>query len=134
MFTTPEGPVQFICMDIAGPISPISSKGNKFCLTMVDMLTVYTMAIAIPNTSAETVVKAYMDHIYSVFRASSQMLTDNVSEFRNDVFDEVCDKLGIKRVYSTVYTPQSNHKLEGFHRFFKILYIKTHMGKSTRMG
>ena len=52
------------------------------------------------------------------------MLTDNGSKFRNDVFDEVCDKLGIKRVYSPVYTPQSNGKLEGFHRFFKACILK----------
>ena len=102
-FITPEGQIQFICMDIVGPISPVSSKGNKFCLTVVDMLTGYTMAVAIPNKSAETMVKAYMDHVYSIFGGSSHMLTDNGSEFRNDVFDEVCDKLRIKRVYSPVY-------------------------------
>ena len=102
-FTAPEGPMQFICMDIVGPISPVSSKGNRFCLTVVNMLTGYMMAVAIPNKSVETVVKAYMDHVYSIFGGSSCMLTDNGSEFRNDVFDEVCDKLGIKRVYSPVY-------------------------------
>ena len=88
------------------------------------MLTGYTMAVAIPNKSAETIVKAYIDHVYSVFGGSSCMLTDNRSEFRNDVFDEVCDKLGIKRVYSPVYTPQSNGKLEGFHHFFKACISK----------
>ena len=119
-FAALEGPMQFICMDIVGPISPVSSKGNRFCLTVVDMLTDYTMAVAIPNKSAETMVKAYMDHIYSIFG----MLTDNGSEFRNDVFDEVCDKLGIKRVYSPVYTSQSNGKLEGFHQFFKACISK----------
>ena len=82
------------------------------------------MAVAIPNKSAETMVKAYMAHVYSVFGGSSRMLTDNGSEFRNDVFDEVCDKLGIKRVYSPVYTPQSYGKLEGFHRFFKACISK----------
>ena len=114
-FTTTDGPMQFISMDIVGPISSVSMKGNRFCLTFVDMLTGYTMAVANPSKSAETVVKAYMDHIYSTFGGSSHMLTDNGSVFRNDVFDEVCDKLGIKRVYSPVYTPQSNGKLEGFH-------------------
>ena len=102
-FTTPEGPMQLICMDIVGPICPVSSKGNKFCLTVLDMLTGYTMAVAIPNKSAETVVKAYMHHICSVFGGSSRMLTDNGSEFRNDVFDEVCNKLGIKSLQSSVY-------------------------------
>ena len=77
------------------------------------------MAVAIPNKSAETMVKAYMDHVYSIFGGSSCMLTDNGSKFRNDVFDDVCDKLGIKRVYSPVYTLQSHGKLEVFHRFFK---------------
>ena len=90
----------------------------------MDMLTGYTMAVAIPNKSVETIVKAYMDHVYSIFGGSSRMLTDNGNEFRNNVFDEVCDKLGIKRVYSPVYTPQSNGKLEGFHRFFKACISK----------
>ena len=123
-FTALEGPMQFICMDIVGPIALISSKGNRFCLTVIDMLTGYTMAVAIPNKSAETIVKTYMDHVYSIFTGSSQMLTDNGTEFKNDVFDEVCDKLGIKRVYSSVYTPQSNGKLEGFHLFFKACILK----------
>ena len=104
-FIGPDGLMQFICMDIVGPISPVSSKGNRFCLTVVDMLTGYTMAVAIPNKSAETIVKAYMDHIYSIFGGSSCMLTDNGNEFKNDEFDEVYNKLGIKQVYSPVYTP-----------------------------
>ena len=85
-FTALEGPMQFICMDILGPILPVSSKGNRFCLTVDNMLTGYTMVVAIANKSAETIVKVYMDHIYSIFRGSSLMLTDKGSEFRNDVF------------------------------------------------
>ena len=123
-FTAPDGPMQFICMDIVGPISPISSRGIRFCLTVIDMLTGYTMAAPIPNKSTETIVKTYMNHVYSIFGGSSEMLTDNGSEFKNDVFYEVCAKLGIKRVYSPVYTPQSNSKLKGFHRFFKACISK----------
>ena len=124
MFTAPEGPMQFFCMDIVGPISTVSSKGNRFCLTMIDMLTGYTMAVANPNKSAETVVKTYMDHICSIFGGSSSMPMDNGSECRNNVFNEVCDKLGIKRVYGSVYTPQSNGKIAGFHHFFKACISK----------
>ena len=90
----------------------------------MDMLTGYTMAVAIPNKSAEIIVKAYMDHVYSIFRGSSCLLTDNGSKFKNNMFDEFCDILGIKRVYSLVYTPQSNGKLGGFHRFFKACISK----------
>lgn len=124
MFMAPERPMQFICMDIVRPISPVSSRGNKSCLTVVDMLTGYTMAVAIPNKSAETIVKAYMDHVYSILGGSSRMLKDNGSEFKNDVLQEVCDKLGIRRVYSLVYTSLLNGKLEGFHHFFKACISK----------
>ena len=116
--------MQFICMDIVGPISPVSSRGNRFYLTVINMLTGYTMAAPIPKKSAEMIVKTYMNHVYSIFRGSSWMLTDNGSEFKNNIFNEVCAKLGIKRVYSPVYTPQSNGKLEGFHHFFKACISK----------
>ena len=123
-FAAPDGPVQFICMDIVGPISPVSSRGNRFCLTVINMLTGYTMAVPIPNKSTEMIVKTYMNYVYSIFGGSSWMLTDNGSKFKNDVFNEVCAKLGIKRVYSPVYTLQSNGKLEGFHQFFKACISK----------
>ena len=64
-------------MDIVGPISPILSKRNKLCLNMIDMLTGSPMAVAIPNKAAETVVKANMDHVYSIFRGSSRILRVN---------------------------------------------------------
>ena len=111
-------------MHIVGPISPVLSKRNRFCLTMVDMLTGYMMAVAIPNKSVETIVKAYMNHVYSIFGGSSQMLMDNGSEFKNEVLQEVCGKLIVKRVYSLVYTPQSNGKIERFHHFFKACIAK----------
>ena len=56
--------------------------------------------------------------------AAPECFTDNGTEFKNKILDEVCEKLGIKRVYSPVYTPQSNGKLEGFHRFFKACIAK----------
>ena len=98
----------------------------------MDMLTGYTMAVAIPSKSAETVVRAYIDHVYSIFGGSSHMLRDNGSEFGNNVFHEVCDKVGIKRVYSPVYTPQSNGKLEGFHQFFKACISKYIQGNQLK--
>ena len=50
-------------MDLVGPISPQTSKGNRYMLTVIDMLTGYTIAVAIPDKRAETVCKAYRDHV-----------------------------------------------------------------------
>ena len=118
-FTAPEGPMQFICMDLVGPIDPVSSAGNRFCLTVIDMLTGFVMATPIPDKKAETICNAYRNTVYCTFGGSSRILTDNGTEFKNKLMDEICERLGVKHIYSPVYTPQANGKLEGFHRFFK---------------
>ena len=111
-------------MDLVGPIHPPSSRGNKYVLTVIDMLTGFTIAVPIKNKNAETICDTYRDNIYCVFGGSSRMLTDNGSEFKNKEMQEVCDTLGLKHIFSPVYTPQSNGRLEGWHRFFKACIAK----------
>ena len=36
-FKTPEVPMQLICMDLVGPILPVTSRGNHFILTCIDI-------------------------------------------------------------------------------------------------
>ena len=123
-FDSPDLPMEFICMDLVGPIHPPSSRGNKYVLTVIDMLTGFTIAVPIKNKNAETICDAYRDNIYCVFGRSSRMLMDNGSEFKNKEMQEVCDTLGLKHIFSPVYTPQSNGRLEGWHRFFKACIAK----------
>ena len=66
------------------------------------------------------VAKAYLDHIYSLFGGSVKILMDNGTEFKNKLFKEVVIKLGMEfSIHSPPYRPQSNGKIEGFHRFLK---------------
>ena len=123
-FDSPDLPMEFICMDLVGPIHPPSSRGNKYVLTVIDMLTGFTIAVPIKNKNAGTICDAYRDNIYCVFGGSSRMLTDNGSEFKNKEMQEVSDTLGLKHIFSPVYTPQSNRRLEGWHRFFKACIAK----------
>ena len=116
--------MEFICMDLVGPIHPPSSRGNKYVLTVKDMLTGFTIAVPIKNKNAETICEAYRDNVYCIFGRSSRMLTDNGSEFKNKEMHEICDTLGLKHIFSPVYTPQSNGCLEGWHRFFKACIAK----------
>ena len=123
-FNVPSVPMEFICMDLVGPIAPQTSKGNKYMLTVIDMLTGYTIAVAIPDKRAETVCQAYRDHVYCVFGGSSRILTDNGTEFRSKEMKQICSELEIKQVFSPVYTPQANGRLEGWHRFLKSCIAK----------
>ena len=70
-------------MDLVGPIHPPSSRGNKYVLTVIDMLTGFTIAVPIKNKNAETICDTYRNHVYCTFGGSSRILTDNGSEFKN---------------------------------------------------
>ena len=82
------------------------------------------MATPIHNKNAETICEAYRDHICCIFGGSSRILTDNGSEFKNQEMKQVCETLGVKHIFSPVYTPESNGHLEGWHRFFKACIVK----------
>ena len=47
------------------------------------------------------------------------ILSDNGTEFKNQIFHKVTKDLGIERIFSAPYHPQSNEKLETFHKFLK---------------
>ena len=47
------------------------------------------------------------------------ILSDNSTEFKNHLIDQVLQQLGIKHVFSTPYHPQSNGKLKVFHKYLK---------------
>ena len=46
-------------------------------------------------------------------------LSDNGMEFKNNLTDQVLQQLGIDRIFSAPYHPQSNGKLEVFHKYLK---------------
>ena len=47
------------------------------------------------------------------------ILSDNGTEFKNNLMDQVLHHLGIDRIFSAPYHPQSNGKLENFHKYLK---------------
>ena len=51
-FSTPPQPMEFIAMDLIGEFHPASSKGNRFALTAVCMLTGFTFCIPIKSKKA----------------------------------------------------------------------------------
>ena len=55
-------PMEFVSMDLIGEFHPSSSKGNKYTLTAVCMLTWYTFYIPIKNITGE-VVMAWRNYV-----------------------------------------------------------------------
>ena len=89
------------------------------------MFTGYTFCIPIPNKKAETVLKAYMNHVYCKYGGSFKILSDNGTEFKTKLMEEVSRELGVEyKVYPPTYRPQSNGIIESFHYFLKACIAK----------
>ena len=123
-FSSPPQPMEFIAMDLIGEFHPASSKGNRYALTAVCMLTGFTFCIPLKSKHAEDVIKAYIDHICCPFGPSKKILTDNGTEFKNKLWTKVFDKLKTEQKFTPIYSPQCNGRIEGFHKFLKATIAK----------
>ena len=116
--------MEFIAMDLIGEFHPASSKGNRFALTAVCMLTGFTFCIPLKSKRAEDVIKAYIDHICCTFGPSRKILMDNGTEFKNKLWTKVFEKLRTEQKFTPIYSPQCNDRIEGFHKFLKATIAK----------
>ena len=51
-------------------------------------------------------------------------MSDNGTEFKNNLMDQILKQLGIECIFSAPYHPQSNGKLEVFHKYLKPILKK----------
>ena len=100
IFEPGEQPMDVI--DVIGEFYPPSSKGNRYALTAVCLLTGFMFCIPIKNKTAQEVVTAWRDHISFPFGVCRKLLSDNGTEFKNDLFTQVAEQLGVER---KIYTP-----------------------------
>ena len=103
-------PWEKIALDIVGPITR-TKRGHKYLLTCICMSTRFPEAI--PLKSIET--KAIIDPLFSILSrhgVPKVILTDHL-------FQDCLNKLGISKIESTPYRPQSNGCIERFHSTLK---------------
>ena len=81
-FNVATFPMQFISMDLIGEFHPPTTKGNRYALTVICMLTGYVFCIPLKTKTAEEVIQAYINNIYSKFGGSMKILSDNGMEFK----------------------------------------------------
>ena len=78
MYEIPDQPMDCIHMDIFGPIQ-LSARGNKYVITGTDRLTRWTEAMAIPDQSANTVIRFLNEKFILNFCAPKQVVTDRAA-------------------------------------------------------
>ena len=92
---------------------------------MICMLTGYVFCVPLKTKQASEVLQAYIDHIYAKFGGSLKILSDNGTEFKNQLFEKIAKELGVKyKIYTVPYRPSSNGHIEGFRNFLKACISK----------
>ena len=118
MTEIPDRPFDKIAIDLVTDCET-STSGNKHILTVIDHLTGWPEAFPILDKTADTIVTTLINHYLPFHMCPRYILSDNGTEFKNNLMDQVLQQLGIDRIFLAPYHPQSNGKLEVFHKYLK---------------
>ena len=111
-------PFQRVAVDLVGPIHPISEKGNRYILTLVDYATRYPEAIPLRNIDTASVGEALVD-IFTRVGVPREILTDQGTQFTSDLMREISRLLSIRQLTTTPYHPSCNGLVERFNGTLK---------------
>jgi len=113
-------PFQRVAVDLVGPIAPMTERGNRYILTMVDYATRYPEATALKSIEAETVAEALVT-MFSRVGIPEEVLSDQGSQFLSGVMKEVSRLLSMNQLVTTPYHPMCNGLVEKFNGTLKTM-------------
>nr|GFA62086.1 putative pol polyprotein [Tanacetum cinerariifolium] len=109
-------------IDFIGPFS--SSKGNKYILVVVNYLSKWVEAKALPTNDARVVVK-FLKSLFSRFGTPRAIISDRGTHFCNDQFTRVMIKYEVTHRLATAYHPQTSGQVEVSNRGLKRILERT---------
>ena len=118
MTEIPDRPFNKIAIDLVTECKT-SNLGNKHIFTIIDHLTDWPESFPIPDNSTDTTVSTFINQYLPIHMYPRYILSDNGLEFKNNLMDEALKQLGMERIFSIPYHPQSNGKMEVFHKYLK---------------
>lgn len=113
----PSQRFEHIHMDIVGPLR--LSNDYRYCVTMIDRCTRWPEAIPVRDITAEVVAQVLYESWIVRFGCPLRITTDQGRQFESSLFNALIKKMGINRLRTTAWHPQSNGHVERFHRTMK---------------
>ena len=107
-------PFERVHMDLVGPLNE-SEIGSKYILTVIDVLTRFLIAVPIINKTAAVVANAFFTYVVCAHGVPNVVVTDQGTEFINEIFRGVAQKLGLKHLKTTPFNPSANGVIERPH-------------------
>ena len=104
-------PFERVAMDLMGPFHRTSS-GKTYIFVATDVFSHWTEIVPLQDKSTWRVAKAFTDSIINRHGAVQQILTDAGSEFRSELMNHICKRMGIDKMQTAAYHPSSNGLVE----------------------
>lgn len=95
---------------------PRSKRNNKYLLVMTDYFTRWVEAIPLPNKEAISVAGVIYREIFCRYGAPESILTDQGTEFSNELLSTLCLAYGVKKLLTTVKKSSTNGLTERYNR------------------
>ena len=72
-------------------------------------------AFAVPDQRADTIAKLFVEHVVCRHGVPEELLSDRGANFLSDLIKSVCDILGVKKINTSGYHPQTDGLVEKFN-------------------
>ena len=116
---SPKEPFELVSMDTIGDF-PRTARGNRYILVLVDHATRFPAAKAVPKKSAAQ-VRQFLLETCAIFGFPRALLTDQGQEYVGSELMELYKVMGIVKLQTTAYHPQTNGLCERFNGYLQSL-------------
>ena len=107
----PQTPFELISMDFVGPLVT-TIRGNKHVLVVIDHLTRWADAFAVPNQTASMVARTLVENYFKYHGPPEMILSDQGANFMSNLLKQLYRLLKVTRLRTTAYKPSTNGKVE----------------------
>lgn len=109
---TKNGPWDTVGIDIFGPL-PQTVRRQRWIIVCIDHFTKWVELTAVTNIKSETVAEI-LHQLVTRFGCPRRILTDRGAQFISRSIRDLCYILGLKKVFTSAYRPQSDGIAEAF--------------------
>ena len=109
------GPFDKIGIDILGGLHK-TRNDNLYIIVVCDYFSKWTEAFAVKDHTAITVADKLCSEMFTRFGVPRQIISDQGREFEGELFKELCIRMGIEKLRTTGYHPQTDGLVERFNR------------------
>jgi len=124
----PTQPFEVVSMDFIAEL-PLSGGFNNIFM-ILDKLTKYAVFIPTTTTIGEKeTAKLFFHHIISKFGIPQRVISDRDTQWQENFWKEICDRMGMTWSLTTAYHPQADGQTKVLNQSLEIL-LRAYIGPS----